>query len=87
MKFRKLNQAFAYAFGFFWKPCPLCNQEFGGHEWRDTSDRGIIYTSASGGKGICPDWAKSGVALEINRNFQAGLRQKLVWVDKKGEQK
>ena len=83
MKARKLNKAFANLFGWFWLPCPLCKQEFGGHEWRETSDRGILYTSMTGGKGICPDCAKSGIALELNREFRLQLKSKLI----KGEQK
>lgn len=31
---RKLNQAYAFVFGYFWLPCPLCGEHFGGHEWR-----------------------------------------------------
>ena len=30
---RILNRIYAYAFGFFWSPCPICGELFGGHEW------------------------------------------------------
>ncbi len=32
---RAAHQAFAYLGGYFWLPCPLCGEHFGGHEWRD----------------------------------------------------
>lgn len=31
-RFRKLNQAWALLFGYFWTTCPICGQMFGGHE-------------------------------------------------------
>ena len=30
---RFLHKAYADFFGYFWKPCPLCTKEFGGHEY------------------------------------------------------
>jgi len=35
MKHRYLNKIYAKFFGYFWLPCPLCGQMFGGHEWED----------------------------------------------------
>ena len=49
-RFRFFNRFYAKLMGYFWLPCPICNEMFGGHEsvWtlKDT-----IYT----GFGVCPD--------------------------------
>lgn len=31
-RFRRLNHAWANVAGYFWKPCPICGDFFGGHE-------------------------------------------------------
>lgn len=55
-RFRRPHHWYATAFGYFWLPCPLCGDEFGGHEWRTV--RGL-HSSIPGdrpgsGRGICP---------------------------------
>lgn len=30
---RWLNRIYARLLGYFWLPCPLCVEPFGGHEW------------------------------------------------------
>ena len=39
---------YASMFGYFWLPCPLCNEMFGGHE-----KKGSLYTSLSSGVCVC----------------------------------
>jgi hypothetical protein len=34
-KRRWLNRLIAHLGGYFWMPCPLCGEMFGGHEWRE----------------------------------------------------
>jgi C4-type Zn-finger protein len=29
---RWMHKAYAFAFGYFWLPCPVCGRMFGGHE-------------------------------------------------------
>lgn len=58
MKNREYNKQFALNNGYFWLPCPLCGQEFGGHEWEKESNgkKTAIKTDEPAiGKGICPD--------------------------------
>jgi hypothetical protein len=31
---RQVHRAYAFLFGYFWKPCPVCSCYFGGHEVR-----------------------------------------------------
>jgi hypothetical protein len=30
---RWLHAAYAWAGGYFWTPCPVCGEKFGGHQW------------------------------------------------------
>lgn len=43
---RRMSKCWASMNGFFWIPCPVCNKEFGGHEWDGTC--------VDAGKGVCP---------------------------------
>jgi hypothetical protein len=61
---RRAHQAYARAHGFFWLPCPLCGQMFGGHEWRHIDGKpAAIYTDPGDpghGTGICPSCTRTG---------------------------
>lgn len=50
-RFRRLHHAWAYVAGYFWTPCPVCGEDFGGHEWRDRR-----HTIWKGSRGVatCP---------------------------------
>lgn len=52
-RFRFLNRFYANLKGYFWLPCPICNEMFGGHEWAWTLKKTI-----STGSGVCPDCVK-----------------------------
>lgn len=62
MRFRRWHRTYAHVAGYFWLPCPLCGQEFGGHEWRDIDGkRSSIPTGRRGiSEGICPDCTRAG---------------------------
>jgi hypothetical protein len=49
-RWRWLNKLYASIFGYFWLPCPICGEYFGGHEWLDGHD---LYYSAHSAKGVC----------------------------------
>jgi hypothetical protein len=59
MRFRLFNKLYADIFGYFWLPCPLCGQYFGGHEWTSRT------AHTKDGKGICPDCDKKGLGTDI----------------------
>ena len=62
MKNRTLNRLYAFAMGYFWIPCPMCANKYGGHEWKE----GDILPMADGrGKRVCPECG------EYLRNFHA----------------
>lgn len=54
----------AKTLGYFWLPCPLCGEEFGGHEWRNIlGHHSSIPDPARGpsyGVGICLDCTAAG---------------------------
>ena len=57
---------YARHFGYFWAPCPLCGEYFGGQEWRSVDGKTSVipdpdYPPGSGrGTGICPACTKAG---------------------------
>ena len=46
---RMFHRLYASVMGYFWIPCPICGEPFGGHE---TPDVGLM-TSWTDGKCIC----------------------------------
>lgn len=49
---RLVHQFYAWLAGYFWLPCPICGEYFGGHEWRDP--RAVLYDDGGGrGTGVC----------------------------------
>ena len=49
---RWMHKLYARFFGFFWLPCPLCGDLFGGHEWRSRAAV-LWHKDRSGGTGVC----------------------------------
>jgi len=58
---RWLYKLCAWALGYFWAPCPLCGNKFGGNEWRDAGGTlAQIPGRGQGGRAICPECTRSG---------------------------
>ncbi len=56
MKFpRFIHCLYAFLGGYFWLPCPLCGENFGGHEWHTHNENSSIMTSRGTGEGVCPN--------------------------------
>lgn len=60
---RLFHRIWALLFGYFWKPCPLCGNYFGGHERSEN----YIMTSWDGGKIVCKNCGKA--ADEYNQRW------------------
>ena len=45
---RWLQAVIAFLGGYFWLPCPICGENFGGHE-----DSGNLYTGGGSGWCVC----------------------------------
>lgn len=59
--------------GYFWLPCPVCGEEFGGHEWRDRGGHASAIPDepyASGGTGICPNCTISGTGCYVHARLR-----------------
>lgn len=61
-RFRFLNKIYASIKGYFWLPCPICGEMFGGHEWG-----GSLMTTPYSGKGVCPDCKGKAVQMNIEK--------------------
>jgi hypothetical protein len=64
VRFRRLHRIWAALGGYFWLPCPLCGEFFGGHEWCDRDGRSSSIAAPDRGAGkrvaICPDCTRAG---------------------------
>lgn len=88
---RFIAKRIASAGGYFWLPCTLCGQRYGGQEWKKVNGhefsipepsfkRGQFPTSS---QGICPDCTAVGagcrawraVGIKIHRNCPALVDQ------------
>lgn len=63
---RVWNRTYALVFGYFWIPCPLCGEYFGGHEWWDRDGLSSLVPDpayphdAGRAVGICPTCTRTG---------------------------
>lgn len=60
---RALQRAYARTFGYFWLPCPVCREPFGGHEWEDQNGLPSRVPDPDGPHtsiGICPHCTRAG---------------------------
>ena len=63
---RFLHHCYASLFGYFWLPCPLCDEYFGGHEWLDDNSLWINYGEA---EGVCPNCGEKARELNKKNNY------------------
>ncbi len=63
-KIRLLDKIYALVNGYFWLPCPICGEEFGGHE-----ASGSLMDGWYRGRSVCPKCV--GIADDRNKKFMA----------------
>ena len=51
---RTLNRIYAWLFGYFWRPCPVCGKYFGGHEIANIFTAALM-SSDGHAYCVCPD--------------------------------
>lgn len=51
---RTLNRIYAWLFGYFWLPCPVCGKYFGGHEIANIFTAALM-SSDGHAYCVCPD--------------------------------
>lgn len=65
---RSEQEAYAHAHGFFWLPCPLCLEPFGGHE--DQKERGRVQYAQSMGATVCINCTQKAETInKVNRDW------------------
>jgi predicted RNA-binding Zn-ribbon protein involved in translation (DUF1610 family) len=57
---RFIQRVKAFAGSYFWLPCPICGEYYGGHEWNG----GSLMETEYQGKMVCPDCVE--IARETN---------------------
>lgn len=66
---RSWHEWYARTNGWFWLPCPLCGEHFGGHEWMTRSDLVASIPAPEQGPGIstgiCPTCTLAGRGVPI----------------------
>ena len=79
MKRRLLNKIYAFIHGYFWLPCPICGQYFGGHEWQTDREASAVMleNDAIGGIGICPDCTKKNIAKRYVARVDGSVYKKV----------
>ncbi len=55
---RVKQRKYARRHGYFWLPCPLCDEPFGGHEWNDGYGTIPDLKKSGRGEGVCPTCTK-----------------------------
>jgi hypothetical protein len=55
VKARRAHRLYARANGFFWIPCPLCGEMFGGHEYHSGSIPSTNPDTPTTSHGVCGD--------------------------------
>lgn len=51
---RLLHKIYAWFFGYFWLPCPVCGKEFGGHEVANKHTSALVCENGHA-YGVCPN--------------------------------
>ena len=69
-KWRWFHRWWARFFGYFWIPCPVCGQPFGGHEWRMINGlASSVHVPDEEGyysmRGICPKCTAAGSGFNV----------------------
>lgn len=64
VRWRWVNRWYAKALFYFWLPCPICGEPFGGHEWLP---RHHLWPLKGVGKGVCYKQACYREALKRNK--------------------
>ena len=66
---RKAHETYAKRYGYFWLPCPICGEEFGGHEWAAETSWVTLPTGRPGVRqGVCSACSAAIIRLGLAGN-------------------
>ena len=60
---RAAHKIWAHLAGYFWIPCPLCGERFGGHEWLEPY-HGIPTNNPGVTHGVCNDCVGDAILVQ-----------------------
>ena len=63
---RFLHRCYAFLFGYFWIPCPLCGKYFGGHEWLVEDS---LWINERDAEAVCPNCSERVKIINKRNNF------------------
>lgn len=71
---RRFNKWIARAGGFFWLPCPICGDHFGGHELHHSKSIQVLLDDGYSQRCVCykPDCIYEAGAMSV-KSGQAGM--------------
>lgn len=67
---RFIQRLYAFIHGYYWLPCPICRENYGGHESAHdiyTGEDAVYPNAPSGGIGVCPDYVEEAKKQNIER--------------------
>lgn len=73
---RILHRIYAGLTGYFWLPCPICKEYFGGHE----KNSGSLYSDRYSGRTVCSNCV--GEADKRNDELFKSLPPEIIYVDR-----
>jgi hypothetical protein len=83
-RLRKQHRKYAQEMGQFWKECPACGVEFGGHEWQmmDVPVRNLVIhygddELAKAYVGVCPACCEAGVGITMEEAMEEMFQEPL----------
>ena len=68
---RWAHRLYAHVAGYFWLPCPLCGEHFGGHEWQFDLCASIPGPRPGVRTGVCPTCTATRRAENADRCTEA----------------
>lgn len=71
---RPLQRLYAFLFGYFWLPCPVCGEHFGGHE---ASLSALVVDEADGDHAYCTCYKLECQNEAQRRNAERAIRAEM----------
>ena len=72
---RTIHKIYAWLFGYFWLPCPMCGRMFGGHEIVRVHAAALVGDDGKA-RCVCPDpmCSHDAAALNAQKGFAVWVR-------------
>lgn len=74
---RLLHKIYANLFGYFWHPCPVCKEYFGGHEIANIWTKPLV---GDDGRATCTCPKESCSIEAVRRNIESKRDIPVIWI-------